>query len=89
MTPPGNADLAELPDHTVDFASEILNTPPEELTERIRRLSPEMRATVLAEVARRFQELAARTSDIQEELTHLHYHAKKLENMILRSREEH
>ena len=87
MTPPGNADLAELPDHTVDFASEILNTPPEKLAERIRRLSPEMRATVLAEVARRFRDLVARCAEVEEELTHLHYHAQRLEEMILRARE--
>ncbi|MHC4600913.1 MAG: hypothetical protein ACYS47_18120 [Planctomycetota bacterium] len=88
MSPPGNADLGELPDHTVDFASEILNTPSEELDERIRRLSPEMRATVLAEVARRFRELLARCSEAEEELTHLRYHAQRLEDLILRARED-
>jgi hypothetical protein len=88
MSPPGNADLAELPDHTVDFASEILNTPPEELGDRIRRLSPEMRATVLVEIVRRFRELAARCTEAEEELTHLRYHAQRLEDLILRAREE-
>ena len=78
----------DMDDHTVDFASEILETPPSELRERIDRLSPEMRATVLAEVARRFQDLILENQALEKEVENLSYHAKRLEDLLLQARAE-
>ncbi|MCU0723985.1 MAG: hypothetical protein MUC63_10300 [Planctomycetes bacterium] len=73
----------DFPDQTVDFAQEILDTPPAELANRVKKLSPDMRTTVLIEIVRRFQETAAEKVQNDKELTNLRYHAERLEKILL------
>ncbi|MHC4781347.1 MAG: hypothetical protein ACYTFG_22455 [Planctomycetota bacterium] len=86
MTRKGEPSPGALDDGTVDFASEILHTPPSELRERISRLSPEMQSTVLAEVVRRYQSLHRQKAEAEKDVENLRYHTKRLEEMILRAR---
>jgi len=70
------------PDQTVDFAEEILKTPPSDLAARIQRLSPDMRSTVLREVVLRYQKLDVWKRDAEREIQNLRYHTERLERMV-------
>lgn len=86
MNPPDDPDAqppADCPDRTVDFALEILRTPPPEIAGRVRRLSPEMRAAVLAEIIRRYQALEQEAEVSREEIRNLRFHAERLEKLLL------
>ena len=67
---------------TVDFTEEILHTPPDALARRVNELSPDLRAQILVEIARRAQALEREDGALRARVEQMGYHIERLERLI-------
>ena len=72
-------------DDVIDFANDLLKTPPDDLDRRIGKMSPEMLKQIAKNIVIQYQNLQHLARKRKTEREKLAFYAEKLEKLLMRS----
>jgi hypothetical protein len=72
-------------DDVIDFAQDILKTPPDDLDRRVGKLNEEMAKKILKSAVIQYQNMHEKSRERKAEIEKLKFYSDKLESILMRS----